>query len=181
MSGDIMSEYELIHYGVKGMRWGIRRSKAQLGNAVTKRNKKIKRLTDNASDYDALAKKYNEKSVRVQSRNNKYEKRLVEATAQKAKYDLKLQKATAKGKADKVAKYAGKTAKYQMKIDKANKKIKYNKWAIKSEEAKAAATKARSKIEKNERLVNMYNSTISALDAGTVKQGRVFMQYVLER
>ena len=175
-----MSEHELIHYGVKGMRWGIRRSKAQLGNAITKRNNKIKRLTDDANTYDEKARIYNEKSVSVQSKNRKYEKRLVKATAQKAKYDLKLQKATAKGKADKVAKYAGESAKYQMKINKANKKIKYNKWAVKSEEAKVAATKARTKIEKNERLVNMYSNTMSALDSGKVSQGRVFMQYVLE-
>lgn len=175
-----MSEYELIHYGVKGMRWGIRRSQAQLGNLVSKRKKKISRLTDDAKTYDEKARQYNEKSVRVQSKNSKHERRLVEATAKKAKYDLKLQKATRKGNSDKVAKYAGKSAQAQMKIDKANKKIKYNKWAVKSEEAKLAATKARSEIEKNERLVNMYNSTMKALDSGTVKQGRIFMQYVLE-
>lgn len=175
-----MSGYELIHYGVKGMRWGIRRSKAQLGNTVAKRKKKINRLTDDAKEYDRQAKAYDVKSAKVMSKNSRYEPKLSKATAKKAKSDIKLQKAMAKGNGDKVAKYAAKSAKYQMKINKAQKKIKYNKWAVKSAEAKASAIKARNKIEKNERLVNMYSNTMNALDAGTVKQGRVFMQYVLE-
>ena len=32
---------ELYHYGVKGMKWGIRRTPAQLGHDVSKRAKKV--------------------------------------------------------------------------------------------------------------------------------------------
>ena len=35
-----MSDYELYHYGVKGMKWGIRRTAAQLGHKVSDAYKK---------------------------------------------------------------------------------------------------------------------------------------------
>ena len=35
----------------------------------------------------------------------------------------------------------------------------------------------KNKIEKNEKLMRMYDKTITSLDAGTIKQGKLFMQY----
>ena len=35
-----MYDYELYHHGVKGMKWGVRRTKAQLGHKVKKTLKK---------------------------------------------------------------------------------------------------------------------------------------------
>lgn len=43
-----MSEYELYHHGVKGMKWGVRRTKAQLGHKVKKFVKKTKKSINNA-------------------------------------------------------------------------------------------------------------------------------------
>lgn len=41
-----MSDYELYHYGVKGMKWGIRRTAAQLGHVVKKGARKAKDAID---------------------------------------------------------------------------------------------------------------------------------------
>ena len=43
-----MNEYELYHHGVKGMKWGVRRTKAQLGHKVSKFVKKTKKSVDAA-------------------------------------------------------------------------------------------------------------------------------------
>lgn len=43
-----MSEYELYHHGVKGMKWGVRRTKAQLGHKVKKLVKKTKKVVGEA-------------------------------------------------------------------------------------------------------------------------------------
>lgn len=53
---------ELMHYGVKGMKWGVRRTDAQLGNA------RSKSLAEKADKYvakrDARIQKYAERKVR---------------------------------------------------------------------------------------------------------------------
>jgi hypothetical protein len=115
-------------------------------------------------------------------RNSKHEAVITKATAKKAKYDVKLAREMSRkhANADKVAKYTAKSAKYQLKIQKAQRKLKYNKWAVKSLEAKTAADKARDKISKNENMTRVYNNTIKAMDKGKVEQGRLFMQYVFD-
>ena len=42
-----MNDYELYHYGVKGMKWGIRRTAAQLGHVVGTGYKKAKTAAGN--------------------------------------------------------------------------------------------------------------------------------------
>lgn len=41
------TRYELYHYGVKGMKWGVRRTAAQLGHVVKTGYKKTKAGVDN--------------------------------------------------------------------------------------------------------------------------------------
>ena len=45
----------LVHYGVKGMRWGVRRTAQQLGNAVSK---KLKERSDRKARAKATTKSY---------------------------------------------------------------------------------------------------------------------------
>lgn len=177
-----VSNDELMHYGRKGMKWGVRRTPQQLGYKVSKLTAKNKKLQSSANESTRTAADYHKKSVVFQSKQKKYEKRLAKATAKKAKYDLKVQKQASKKHidSDKVAKYAAKSAKYNTKVLKAQKKIKYNKYELQSEKAKLAAEKAKAKIAKNERMIRTYNSTIKALDSGTINRGRVFMKYVLD-
>lgn len=41
----IIKEADLKHYGVLGMKWGVRRTEAQLGNSMSKRQREIQRKT----------------------------------------------------------------------------------------------------------------------------------------
>ena len=41
-----MDNQELTHHGVKGMRWGVRRTPAQLGHKTTTKRKKLKSSPD---------------------------------------------------------------------------------------------------------------------------------------
>lgn len=173
---------ELLHYGVSGMKWGIRRSSSTLRSKASSLLSKNRSLADDIAYMDKKRREYATKSVSKQERNGKYEKRLTKATANKAKFDRKLHKQLKKRNinTDKVGKYMVKSVKYEQKILKAQKKIKYNKYAAKAERMKVDAENARAKIERNEKMIKIYNNTAKALDAGKVQQGRVFMQYVLE-
>lgn len=58
-----MSDYELYHYGIKGMKWGVRRTAAQLGHVVKKGAKKAKEAID-AKRSEKKAQKLRKKPLR---------------------------------------------------------------------------------------------------------------------
>lgn len=176
------SDGELYHYGVPDMRWGVRRTPAQLGRKITKLNTKNDELKDTVKTLDKKTNVYEKRSRDMISKNSKWESKLQTASQNKAKYDLKTAKQLKKRNSnpEKLAKYMAKSSKYEQQMMKAEKKIKYNKYYVKAEETKNAAAKARSVIEKNDTLIKTYSNTLSAIDAGTVKQGRLFMQYLYD-
>lgn len=173
-------EDELYHYGVKGMKWGVRRSPEQLSRRIDKLETKNTKLTKKYDTAHTKAVDYGHRSAKIQSKNVRYNKRLAKYSAKKAKYDRKLYRASTKRNpdVDRIAKYAAKSAKTNAKMLKAQSKLKYNKFEIKAERFRAEAEAAKIKIEKNDRMQRTYNTTIKALDQGTVKQGKLFMQYM---
>lgn len=175
-----MENEELMHHGVKGMKWGVRRSPERLGRKIEKLERKNAKLTKEYTEARTKASDYGQRSAKIQSKNKRYDKRIAKYSAKKDKYDRKVYKATNKKNIDldKVAKYSAKSAKANAKMLKAQSKLTYNKYAVKSERFKAEAEAARLKIEKNDRMQRTYRTTIKAIDNGTVKQGKMFMQYM---
>jgi hypothetical protein len=55
MSEYVIKDGELYHYGVKGMRWGVRRTDAQLGSSGKKKPNKKRAVAVGASVAAALA------------------------------------------------------------------------------------------------------------------------------
>ena len=56
MPYNYIREYELYHYGVKGMRWGVRRTAAQLGHLVKKGASKIKNRISESNEKRKIRK-----------------------------------------------------------------------------------------------------------------------------
>ena len=178
----IPSGSEIYHHGVKGQKWGVRRTPQQLGHKIEKLAARNEKLKQKAAEYDKAGLKYETRSVRNQRRNAKYENKIVKAEARKAKYDLKLDKELNRRNpnANKIGNLTAKSSKYQNIISRNQKKLKYNKDFVKSEDFKNRANRARDEIAKNERLSSMYSKTRSALESGSIEQGRVFMKYLLD-
>lgn len=175
-----MKENELMHYGVPGMRWGVRRNRQQLVSKSTKYGNKMNKLETKRAVLIKKANNYNTKSIKTQSHNEPYERKLAKNSAKKAKWDLKAQKQLNERHTnfDKVGKYQAKSAKYNKNIMKAQKKLKHNKWAIKENKIRNKAEKAQIKIEKNKKLKSKFDNTIRDLDAGIIDDGnRFIMKY----
>lgn len=59
-----MYDYELYHHGVKGMKWGVRRTKAQLGRKVKKLVKKTKKVVGEAIEKKKAVEAAKKKAAR---------------------------------------------------------------------------------------------------------------------
>ena len=187
-----MSEYilvpkddDLYHYGVLGMKWGVRRA--------NRKYESIKKLKVKAANYD-------KKSAQMTKRSEKAH----------AKYDLE----EANKKAVKAANYEKKAAKYEKKAakaandsdrasyDKKSKKLAYKaskakidanrisktkgygyeamKYSVKSDKLAKKAANARRKIANNEYYVSMMNRKISMITDDDLKTGYAFINEMKE-
>lgn len=102
------SDLVLYHYGVKGMKWGIRRSAKQLGKKIESLQKKNKKLPDKISKYktkaaskERLAAYYGYKAIKKEARRGmhagqKYRSKQAKYTLSAADYNKRAAKAEAK-------------------------------------------------------------------------------------
>lgn len=75
---------ELMHYGVRGMRWGVRKKYQTFSGSYTKAG--VKRFNDSDKKYQKYQNEY--KTVKREQRSN-YEKQMAKAKMRQAKRDMK--------------------------------------------------------------------------------------------
>ena len=80
-----MSMYELYHYGVKGMRWGVRRDARILANHY--RNKDVKRLKSDYKFGKIDKRKYTEGKLEANAKKNQYLQRIKNRFENAKSYD----------------------------------------------------------------------------------------------
>lgn len=108
----------LAHHGIKGQRWGIRRTPEQLGRKVSKLKKKNAKIEQNSIDREKKANKY---SSKYQKNYDKAFKYLTDGETEKAQKFFK-----------KAKKWNKKNAAYQRYVANARQKIFDNDQLIKS-------------------------------------------------
>lgn len=169
-----MSEYyittdgELYHYGVKGMRWGVRRAKKELHGSRSYTPTGTKGSHNHAvAVLDTHRKKINKKLSKLDKKSEKLEaKRYKQATESATKIaELERKAAKARRKASKTI-YTTTARKRLQKAAKLDYKIS----KLKEETAKTQA-----KIEKNERLKAAFKKGLDEINDELVTKGQYFL------
>lgn len=158
-----MSNEELYHYGVKGMRWGVRRASKQLSNA-----------TDSASRAKAI------------SSLNKHKQKGSAEIAKLEKQNIKLEKKvedrafTIDNKAAKLTAKAAKKRDKSYGLFVSQRRHRKLQFKAKKLEAKAAKLTTKSdqyktKIEGNKEMVKAFQREINNIDQVLVDKGRKYI------
>lgn len=185
---------ELYHYGVKGMKWGIRRSPKKLSQNIDKLNgknlkldEKREKLYNKEFNTRITADKYAIKGAKLSLKNTKSRAKANKYANKSAKAEYKANKALTShfGSTDKYNKYTAKAKRYASLSKVYETKAKVNRHTLKSDKytakANTLANKQKvilNKMYKNKKTMTIFSSTLNDLNNGTIKQGHgILMRY----
>lgn len=161
---------ELYHYGVMGMKWGVRRATKRLNTAYSsgkpeKGQKAINSLNKHKNKITKKIKTLNEENAKLKKKEfksiTKYGPKIAELDSKISDYQNK-------------ANNAWSERKYEKYTEKARvETLKVNKLKAKTGEIKAA-------INKNEALTKTFNQTLSEVNKTLSDNGRRYLESIAE-
>lgn len=157
-------EDELTHYGVKGMRWGVKRATRKLSKAKTKedRDKAISSLKKHRAKSTAKLQKLKSQGVKLE--------RDVERAVMKT--DVKAANARAQASV-----YKRKSRAFLASQKKKEKYLlKANELELEAERLESISRQAKAKVESNRAMQKAFEMGINDIDKALVSAGRRYME-----
>ena len=160
----LLYDNELQHYGVKGMRWGVRRATRKLTSS--------KSTDDSRAKAVATLQKHRAKAVKQLSKlENQHSKLASKAEKHIMKTDGKAAKI--KSKAAKAERKAyGRFTSYEK-----SEKLKYKagKFNAKADRMIAESAKAKAKLAKNEKIQSLMRQGVNDIDKTLIEKGKKYL------
>lgn len=165
MSNYIIKDGELRHYGVVGMRWGVRRASKRLSSASTReqKDKAIASLKKHKTKGSAKVAKLEKKHVRLEK---KVDKSIIKGDVKVAK--LKRKSTKKRNRAYNGLVFTGKAGRNRLRY-------KADALDAKAEMVKAKSDKAKAKLAKNEKMQELFNKELANIDKSLKDKGRKFI------
>jgi hypothetical protein len=164
-NGEFISDDELYHYGVRGMKWGVRRAMKELHESNS---------TGRKGGHNHAVAVLSEHRDKINKKISSLDKKSATLEAKRYKHATK--------NANKIADLERKAAKARLKAGKAfytstsDKKLhKAAKLDYKVSKLKKSAAKIQAKIEKNERLKEIYNKGLKDINHELITNGQDFL------
>lgn len=158
------SDEELYHYGVKGMRWGVRRASKQLSNATTDKQREKA-----VSSLNKHREKSTDKITKLEKARPKLEKKVEQQITKNDVKATKLQQKAAH-KRDK-----GYNALLMSQKRRQKNIFKADRLQAKADALKADSEKAKAMLAKNDAMTKAFKQGISTIDKALVENGRRYV------
>lgn len=151
---------ELMHYGVKGMRWGVRRASKRLSNATTQAqyDKAVSSLNRHKQKSEAKLVKLEKKRPKLEKR---VEKHMMKTDHKVAKMDLKVVK---------MEKKAGKLLTSKKKAAKLLDEARVMR--VKSDTLRAKSQQAKQILTENETMRKAFRQGINEINTSLIENGK---------
>ena len=156
----ITNDGELMHYGVPGMKWGVRRASKQLSKATTKedRDKALGKLNKHRSKASAKIEKLTKKRVQLQKDVDRH---VLKSDVKAAKLDREIGRLKQKSMGIFTSeRRAQKLLTKAMELE------------VKSEVLRSRSNAAKSRLAQNETMTRLFQMGIDDIDAIVKKHKR---------
>ena len=173
----IRKDDELMHYGVKGMRWGIRKATKQLSKASTseQRDKAIESLQKHRAKASKQVTKLEKKQVKLDNALAKSSKKDAVKAAKIENKAAKIDKKIAKMERKATGIFTSDKKTEELLLDAGLLKLQSDKLHTKASVLQTNYNNAKAKAESNRAIMNTFKKGINDIDAALVDKGRKYI------